>query len=317
VGPDDGFMARNDNDDEAQLIEDALCPPDDSVEIALSKLIGLESVKNQVRGLRRTIEMDSKAPSVKPYHLALQGNPGTGKSTVAQVLAQVLFEVGVVKNRNVVVCGREDLIDRKSEARTIFKTRKVIERASGGVLVLNEAYTLLPSTARPRGRDHGGAALREIARLLPSGSPLIILMGSPLDLQRILSSDIGFKNHFLTRIEFAEPSAAQIARMFMQKMNEKGLVAGDGVTVDYLAELITTNTDPEWRLERNGLISDLLLMGVRSELRKRINFNDDASKISASPMKLISPGGSRMPAFAPEEIFVTVEDVQNAIVNGM
>jgi hypothetical protein len=48
-----------------------------------------------------------------------------------------------------------------------------------------------------------------------------------------------------------------------------------------------------------------------------MHFNDDASKVSMSPMKLMSPGGNRMPAFTPEEVFVTVEDVQNAIVNGM
>jgi len=121
----------------------------------------------------------------------------------------------------------------------------------------------------------------------------------------------------LTRIEFPDPSPAQVARMFMSKMAEKGLVAGDGVTVDYLAELIATNTDEEWRTERNARISDLLMYGVRSELRKRINFDDSASKVSVSPIKLMSPGSSRMPSFNAEEVFVTVEDVQNAIVNGL
>jgi SpoVK/Ycf46/Vps4 family AAA+-type ATPase len=311
-------MARNENEEEAQLIEDALCPSDDPVELALSRLIGLETVKNQIRGLRRTAELSKKTDGrTPPHHICLQGSPGTGKTTVSKLLADVLHEVGIVKTHNFVTCSREDLIDRKSEARTIFKTRKVLERAAGGVLVLDEAYNLLPSTARPRGRDHGGAALREIARLLPTGSPLVILTGAPLDLQRILSSDIGFKHHFLTRIEFPDPTPAQIARMFMSKMSAKGLVAGDGVTVDYLAELINTNTDAEWRVERNGRISELLLLGVRSELRKRVNFNDDASKLSVSPIKLMSPGTSRMPSFAPEEVFVTVEDIQNAIVNGM
>jgi hypothetical protein len=70
-------------------------------------------------------------------------------------------------------------------------------------------------------------------------------------------------------------------------------------------------------MERNGRISDLLLHGVRSEIKKRINFDDAASKVSISPIKMMSPGQNRMPAFSPEEIFVTVEDVQNAIVNGM
>jgi stage V sporulation protein K len=250
-------------------------------------------------------------------HLALEGNAGVGKSTVARILAKVLHEIGVVQSANFVTCGRDDLIDRKSEARTIFKTRRVLEAAKNGVLVLDETYNLLPSAARPRGRDHGGAALREIARTLPAGSPLVIVTGAALDLQRILSSEIGFKVYFLTRIEFPDPSPSQIARMFLTKMVEKGLVAGDGVTVEYLAELIRTNTDEDWRLERGGRISELLLSGVRAELRKRIHFNDDASKVSVSPIKLMSPGTPKMPAFTPEEVFVTVEDVQNAIVNGM
>lgn len=138
----------------AQLIEDALCPPDDAVEVALSNLVGLESVKNQIRGLRHTIEFQRLTPGSSqklPMDLALQGNSGTRKLTVAEILSKVMFKIGVVQNRNYFVCGREDLIDRKLEARTIFKMRKALEHASGGVLVLDEAYTLLPSTARPRG----------------------------------------------------------------------------------------------------------------------------------------------------------------------
>lgn len=313
-------MTRNENEEETQLIEDALCPPDDEVELALSKLVGLEAVKNQIRGLRRTMELQKITPGASqniPMHLALEGNAGVGKSTVAGILAKILFDLGVVRSKSFVRCGREDLIDRKSEARTIFKTRRVLDAAKNGVLVLDEAHTLLPSAARPRGRDHGGAALREIARALPTGNPLVIVTGSALDLQRILSSEIGFKGYFLTRIEFPDPSPEQIARMFLSKMAEKGLISGDGVTVEYLAELLRTNTDEEWRLERNGRISELLLNGVRAELKKRINFNDDASKVSISPIKLMSPGTPKMPAFTPEEIFVTVEDIQNAIVSGM
>lgn len=304
----------SDEELEAQIIEDSLCPQDDNVEVALSHLVGLQTVKNQVRGLRRTLE---KQKTNVPKHLAFVGNPGTGKTTVARSLARIFFDMGAVKNRNFVEVGRDDLLDRKSEARTVFKTRRAIERAMGGVLFLQEAYTLLPSTARPRGRDHGAAALRELARSLPIGDPVIIMAGAPLDLQRVLSSEIGFKSHFLTRIEFPDPTPEQIARIFMGKLAEKGLVPAEGVTVEYLAELITSNTDPDWRQERNGSIADLLLVGVRAELRKRTVWDDAASKGSLSPLKILSPGSSRMPAFAPEEVFVTVEDVQNSIVNGM
>lgn len=297
------------------MIEDAICPPDDDIETALAGIIGLEAVKNQIRGLRRTIEMEGGTGKAS-RHLAFVGNPGTGKATVARALAPILYKIGAVKTPNVVEAGREDFIDRRGEAKTVFKTRKVLEAASGGVLFINEAYTLLPSTARPRTRDHGAAALREVARTLPSGNPLVILTGTQPDLQRILASDIGFKGHFLTRVEFVDPSPSQIARMFMAKLSQKGLVPGVGLTTDFLAELIENNTDEDWRLDRNGRMADLLLEGVRTEMRKR-SLSDEQSRGSVSPIKMLSPGTQRMPAYTPEEVFVTVEDVQNAFVNGM
>jgi len=308
-----------DEEIEAQIIEDSLCPPDDPVESALGHLVGLESVKNQIRGLRRTAEMEAEKGTSATVlrHLAFVGNQGTGKATVARLLPNVLFDIGLIKSSNFVEVGREDLIDCKSEARTVFKTRKAIERANGGVLFVNEAYTLLPSTARPRGRDHGAAALRELARALTADNTFMIMAGAPLDLQRILSSDIGFKGHFLTRIEFPDPTPEQIARIFMSKLTEKGLVPAEGVTVEYMSELIETNTDPDWRIERNGIISELLMAGVRAEIKKRCSWDDVASKGTLSPIKILSPGTARMPAFAPDEVFVTVEDVQNAIVNAM
>lgn len=315
-GDESAYGQPQDEEEEAQMIEDAICPADDDVEMALATIIGLEAVKNQIRGLRRTIEMEGDSNNGK-RHMVFVGNPGTGKSTVARALAPLLYKVGAVKTPNIVEAGREDFIDRRGEARTVFKTRKVLERASGGVLFIDEAYTLLPSTARPRGRDHGSAALRELSRSLPTGNPLVILTGTHSDLQRIVGSDIGFKDHFLTKMEFTDPTPSQIARMFMAKMNQKGLVPGVGLTVNFLAELIENNTDEDWRLDRNGRMADLLLEGVRTEMRKRAIGSDEHSRASVSPLKMLSPGTQRMPAYTPEEVFVTVEDVQNAFVNGM
>lgn len=305
--------AAIDDEDEAQLIEEAICPPDDQIEVALSQLIGMDALKNQIRGLRRTLEMDDK--KIVPRHLCLSGNVGSNMELVARTLLPLLHSMGAVNNSVVVEANRDDLVDRKSEARTVFKTRRVLEKAAGGVLFLNEAYTLLPSTARPRQRDHGGAALREIARSLSTGSPLICMSGTPNNLQRILTSEIGFKGHFLTRLELPDPTPAQIARMTFSKLSQKGLVPAESLTMEHLSELIDTNTDEEWRMDRP--VPDLLVQGVRAELRKRLQMSDDISRTSITPLKMLSGGGNRMPSMKPEEVFVTVEDVQNAIVNGM
>jgi len=326
----------SDEEMEAQLLQDALCPAEDPLERTLAQMVGLEVWKHQMRGLRRTLEVlgkstvhatsaptssTSTAPRL-PKHIAIVGNPGTGRTVVARATARLLHEMGAVTTRTVVEChDRDDLVDPKSEARTVLQTRRLIERAAGGVLIWNEPYTLLPSKARPRGRDHGSAALREMARALASPTaPVVIVTGAPLDLQRVLVSDIGFKGYFLTRLELPNLTPEQVARVFLAQLQHKGLVAAEGVTVQAVAELLRKNLDPDWMAERNGHLATLLLTGVRSELRKRVIWDDAALKGSLSPLKLLSGGAtnsSRMPVLAPEEILVTYEDVQNAIVNGM
>mmetsp|Transcript_36249 Transcript_36249/g.79346 ORF Transcript_36249/g.79346 Transcript_36249/m.79346 type:complete len:594 (-) Transcript_36249:168-1949(-) len=313
----------HDDDHEIQMIEDALVPPDDEVEGVLSKIIGLETVKNQIRGLRRTIELEKmdieragRTDAPLPRHMAFVGNPGTGKTFVADTILPLLFKIGAVSTPNIVTACRDDLVDRKSESRTVEKTRRVLEKASGGVLFVDEAYTLFPSTARPRGRDHGAAALREIASCMPSGSPLIVLAGYAEDLDRVLAANV-VKNSVLLRVEFPDPSPSDIARMFLAKLGGKGLVPGDGLSVEYLSELLSSNTDEEWRFERNGRITDLLLNSVRNEIKRRVEGGvDTESRQSTLHFKALpSPVQEKVPMTAPEEVVVTVEDLERAMVN--
>ncbi len=321
---DDSSLSRietiRDEDDELQLIEDSLLPPDDEVEWLLSKIIGLDPVKNVVRGMRRTIEIEKKNYSrsrVMPKHIAIVGNPGCGKTFVAKTLMQVMHKIGAVPSDKAIAVSRNDLVDRKSESRTIQKTRKVLEKANGGVLFIDEAYTLLPSPARPRGKDYGPAALRELTRGLTSGNPLVILAGYSADLQRVLAADIGFKGNFLTRIEIPDPSTNEIARMFLSKLLQIGLVAAEGLTVNYVAQLLNHNTKEDWRAERNGYIAELLLNAVRAELKGKMAGGETFSRESVSPRKLLPQPGQKLPINAVEEILITAEDVQNAILNGL
>lgn len=316
-------LAR-DEDDELQLIEDSLIPPDDDVENMLAKIIGLEPVKNQIRGMRRTLEVQTSNSGKRissdrtlPNHLALVGNPGTGKTFIARILMQIMCKIGAVPTENYVEVGRDELVDRKSESRTIMKTRNVLEKARNGVLFVDEAYTLLPSPGRPRGRDHGPAALRELARGLSSGTPLVILTGYATDLQRILATDIGFKGSFLTRMELPDPSTSEIARMFFSKLFQKGFTVAEGMTVSSVASLLDSNIEADWRAERNGRIADLLLQAVRSELKNKIAMGETFSRESVSPRKLLPQPGQKLPMTTVEEILVTVEDVQNAVMAGL
>lgn len=313
---------RDEEDIESLLIEDALIPPDDAVENVLSKIIGLDPVKNQIRGLRRTLEIERRRAEQQqmvasrnlPRHLVLVGNPGTGKTFVARRIMPVLHKIGAVTTDVCIEVGRDELVDPKSCVRTIAKTRKVLERARGGVLFIDEAYTLLPSKARKKGRDHGAAALREIARILPGRDPLVIMAGYSSDLQLVVASDIGFKGNFLLQIEFPDQTSMELARIFLSKVHGRGFVPGTGLTAEYLAELIKNNTDVEWRSDRNGRVSEQLLLSVLSEIKRKTESGADNVSSKSSLMPL--PGSKLVSQYPSDDIVITVEDVHNAIVNG-
>jgi len=277
-------------------------------------------VKNHIRGVRRTLEIEASKSKEQRYtqktlpHIAMVGNPGTGKTFVARILMNILSKIGAVEDEYFIEVGREDLIDGKSAKRTAEKTKRLIQKAKGGVIFVDEAYTLLPSKVRRKSKDHGVAALKELAAALPEGDPLIILAGYPSDLQLLMNSDLGFKGNFLMQLEFPDPTPLDLARIFLSKIHSRGCIPGTGLTAQYLAELIKNNTDPEWRLERNGRMSEHLMQSVLAEIkRKVVGDSDVASKVSHMPI----PGSRQVTEYSPEEIVITVEDVHNAIMNGL
>ncbi len=301
-------------EDEVKQIEDSLVPPDDPVEVTLSEIIGLDAIKNQIRGLRRTIEVDrlrglKPGESDRPRHFILTGSPGCGKTYAARLLLPLLYKIGAVSTEKYIEVGRNDLVDARSEERTIEKTRRVLDRARGGVLFVDEVYNLLPSNGRQGSQDHGPAALKVLADSLPGGDPLVILAGYALDLQRIVSSDIGFKGRFLLRLELPDPTPFELARMVATKLGRRGYILGEGLTARYIADAILSMGD-DWCVDRNGRVADDLVHAIRMELRKKVTSGNDIGTLSPAM-------SSRMPIALPEEVIVTVEDFQNAFRNGI
>jgi len=305
---------RSIEEDEVKQIEDSLVPPDDPVETQLSQVVGLDAVKNQIRGLRRTIEADrlrglKPGDSDRPRHFVLTGNPGCGKTYAAHLLLPLLHKIGAVSSETALEVGRDELVDARSEERTVEKTTRVLQRAKGGAVLVDEALNLLPSHGRQGSQDHGPAALRVLAAGLPGGDPLIVLTGHALDLQRILSSDIGFRTRFLLRMELPDPTPFELARMAASQLGRRGYVLGEGLTARYIADAVASMGD-EWRVDRHGRVADDLVHSIRLELRKK--------SVAGNDMGTLSPAASaRVPVAAPEEITVTVEDFQNAFRNGI
>ena len=119
-----------------------------------------------------------------------------------------------------------------------------------------------------------------------------------MDLQRIVSSDIGFKGRFLLRMELPDPKPFELARSWDRRD------MGEGLTAWYIADAISSMGE-DWRVDRNGRVADDLVHSIRMEVRKKAaSAGNDVATMSPS-MSL------RMPIVMHEEVTITVEDFQN------
>lgn len=280
--------------------------PRDRVEDLLASVVGLEHIKSQVRGLRRSAEISDLRESLIPsgggggrpfsrssplgllppglaedtgrpdaHHMVFAGNPGTGKTAVARLLAKVFHELGLLRKPKFLEVERMDLVARDKET-TILKTREVLDEARGGVLFVDEAFTLGMASKRNRA-DTGLHALNEIVRCIDEAAskgddsfPLMILVGFPLEINAFLAFQPDLRKRFPVTFEFPDYTCDELARIFMDLAMAKGFDWNDDVTEEVISRLLSTETTPTWRAERNGRVSEMLLASVRTQVRKRM-----------------------------------------------
>ena len=278
--------------------------PRDRVEELLSSIVGLEHIKSQVRGLRRTAEICDLRESLVPIgrttrgpgplslvspalaedtgrpsacHMVFVGNPGSGKTAVARLLAKAYHELGLLRKPKFLEVERMDLVARDRET-TIIKTREVLDEARGGILLVDEAYTLAMASRRKAGSDTGHDAIVEIIRGIDAAEgnsaddsfPVVILAGFPLETQAFLAFQPELRKRFPLVFEFPDYSCGDLARMFVDLATAKGFDLDEHLTEHYVAQLLERETTAIWRSERNGRVTELLLAGIRNEIRKRM-----------------------------------------------
>lgn len=182
----------------------------------LNELVGLDSVKKDVVNLIGLANMQQlrKRQGLKPVpvslHLVFTGNPGTGKTSVARILAQLYKEIGVLKTGQLIEVDRSDLV-AGYVGQTALKTQERIKEAMGGVLFIDEAYTLSKD-----GNDFGQEAIDTLIKAMEDNRDefVVIVAGYNDPMQRFLRSNQGLRSRFNKFIDFPDYSSDELVEIF-------------------------------------------------------------------------------------------------------
>jgi SpoVK/Ycf46/Vps4 family AAA+-type ATPase len=199
----------------------------------LDRLIGLSAVKAEVRRIVDYLKVEQARAAaggkVTPLnlHFVFRGNPGTGKTTVARVLADVFKALGLLSKGHLVEVEKSKLV-AQYVGQTAPMTNAVIDSAMGGILFIDEAYSLTPKGA---GYDFGQEAIDTLLKRMEDdrGKFIVIAAGYSEEMDRFVSSNPGLVSRFTKHIDFDDYTPDEMKAIFRSMAEAKGMVLGLGV----------------------------------------------------------------------------------------
>lgn len=224
------------------------------------ELVGLAPVKQRIREIaalllveraREKLGLSHETPTL---HMSFTGNPGTGKTTVALRMADILHRLGYVRKGQLVTATRDDLVGQYI-GHTAPKTKEILKRAMGGVLFIDEAYYLY----RPENeRDYGQEAIEILLQVMENQREdlVVILAGYAHKMERFFTSNPGFRSRVAHHIDFPDYREAEllaIAEQMLEKQSYRLSAAARDMLVSYITRRMQQPHFSNGRSIRNAL----------------------------------------------------------------
>ncbi|MED0677103.1 AAA family ATPase [Aneurinibacillus thermoaerophilus] len=191
----------------------------------LHALVGLKEIKEEIKTLFALLSIQRKRKEqglpVTPlqFHAFFSGNPGTGKTTVAEIYASILKEAGILKRGHLVTVGRADLV-AEYVGQTAVKTRRKITEALGGVLFIDEAHALIPSGSN----DYSAEAIDTLVEEMTKHKEnlVVVLAGYPGFIEQLLDTNPGLRSRFKKYFHFPDYSLQELLEVARTYAAEQG-----------------------------------------------------------------------------------------------
>jgi SpoVK/Ycf46/Vps4 family AAA+-type ATPase len=254
----------------------------------LSGMIGLGAVKREVRDMVDLLAAAKQreaaglpAPNIS-RHLVFTGSPGTGKTTVARLYAELLRALGVLRRGQLVEVARADLVGR-FVGHTAQLTREVFQSALGGVLFIDEAYTLTPEGSS---NDFGHEAVETLLKLMEDhrDEVVVIVAGYTEEMRRFLGSNPGLASRFSRHVEFEDYTTDELVEI----MRAQAAANGYEYTPETVEALRTyVGAIPRDRAFGNGRLARQLLESMMTRQARRLG---GMTSPDVSDMRRLLPG---------------------------
>lgn len=240
----------------------------------LDELVGLENVKQQVHDLieynqiQHLREKNGLKKSNKTLHMAFLGNPGTAKTTVARIVGRMYKAIGLLSKGQFIEASRTDLI-AEYQGQTAIKVKRLINRAKGGVLFIDEAYSI---TENDHSDSYGRESLTELTKALEDyrNDLVVIVAGYTNLMERFFESNPGLKSRFNTFISFTDYSLDELVRIFNYTCNQNDYVAEEQA-IEKVRDLLQTKLDEKDDHFSNGRLVRNLFDDITMNQSKRLS----------------------------------------------
>ncbi len=239
----------------------------------LDELIGLQKIKRLVREIRAFIEIQKRraqlglATEPMVLHMIFRGNPGTGKTTVARILGRLFAEMGVLQRGHLVEVERADLVGEYI-GHTAQRTREQIKKALGGILFIDEAYSL----ARGGEKDFGKEAIDTLVKAMEDHKDnlVLILAGYQREMRLFLETNPGLRSRFPIHIDFPDFSLDELLAI-ADLMLERRQYRLSPAARQALARLLEQRTGPaQENLGNARMVRNLIERAIRRQATRLV-----------------------------------------------
>ncbi|KZE68566.1 AAA family ATPase [Paenibacillus jamilae] len=239
----------------------------------MNEMIGLEKVKDLIYEIYALIQVnkfrneEGLKSGNQVYHMIFKGNPGTGKTTVARIISRLLNRMGILSKGHMIEVERADLVGEYI-GHTAQKTRDLVKKAMGGVLFIDEAYSL----ARGGEKDFGKEAIDCLVKVMEDKSDdlIIILAGYPIEMEMFLRTNTGLPSRFPIQLDFQDYTVDELMLIAVKMAIEKDYnITGDAMIK--LRDIVQSEVETRANFSNARYVRNVIEKAIRHQAVRLMN----------------------------------------------